>query len=398
MKNKKTYVLYLFLFISAGISLVGCSDNPSSLGKDLIKERGVGVVDTSFSQDQAYVKSSFYKPDTAIALGASQYLLVGKTSNVEAWSLIKFNPQLSGTSYDPDSFSIVSAKLTLTTVYKIGDTTQYFAANVHRITSGWSAYTFTADSLSSLQYEGNIGFVVDSVSTTTFDLNASVVMDWFRWSIDTSLASKNLGIILEPASGCSKLVGYQAITTSSTTHPVLQVIVQKNNSAYNNYHDTLTYNSYSDVHVVKETKKTVADDKIVIQNGLPILGKLWFDISQIPAGVIINQVILSLTKDTVNSVHSSLFSDLLTAYFISDSSTNTVNSSYTASLASGTGVYSGDITNIVSEFYKEKKNIAIQIYPSTSIDGVDITTLYGSKYSDITKRPKLTIIYTKKGH
>jgi hypothetical protein len=396
MKSKIKLFLLLTFCTALVLAIPGCSDDPSSLGKDQLAERGVGVVDTAFSTDTIMAKAYSFRPDTASQLGASNYLLVGKVRNVEAWTLIRFSPYLVDTDYNPDSLTIISAKITLTYAYKAGDTTSYFEATVHRIKNGWSPYTYTADSLAYLSYGGNAGTITDSISseTTTFNIDTSVVMDWFRVGYDTSFATKNYGVVIKPNPNCRKVVGFQALTSSSTTHAIMKVIVEKK-SSYNYYLDTLTFNVYSDAHIVKGTE-IKQPQRMTIQSGLPQYGKLWFDISQIPDGVILNNAKLILHCDTTQNLHGTTMDNELLAYYVTDSTAGKVSSSYYTTLGYDTGSYTGTVTNIVSAFMSAKKNINIKIFPVAPLDGVDITSIYNYECTDLKLRPELKIIYTKK--
>ncbi len=396
MKSKTKLFLLLAFFAALVMVTPGCSDDPSSLGKDQLAERGVGVVDTVLSTDTNFVKAYSYRPDTALQLGAANHLLVGKVRNVEAWALLRFNPYLVGSGYIPDSLHILSAKLTLTYAYKIGDTTAFFEATVHRIKNGWSPYTFTADSLAYLSYGGVAGTIIDSLSseTTTFNLDTSVVMDWFRVGYDTSFATKNYGLVIKPNANCRKVVGFQALTTYSTTHAVLKVIVEKTTD-YKYYLDTLTFNVYSDAHIVKGTE-IKQPQRMTIQSGLPQYGNVWFDIAQIPDGVILNNAQLILHSDTTQNLHGTTLDNQLYAYYLTDSASGKVNSYYYTTLDYDTGTYSGTVTNIVSAFLAAKKNLNIKIFPVAPLEGVDITSLYNHECADPKLRPELKIIYTKK--
>jgi hypothetical protein len=398
MKSKIKLFLILPFFAAFLFALPGCSDDPSSLGKDQLAERGVGVVDTAFSRDTNKVKANSFRPDSALQLGASNYLLVGKVKNVEAWTLIRFSPYLADSKYNPDSLSILSAKITLTYAYKVGDTTAFFEATVRRPTIGWSPYTFTADSLAYLAYSGNIGTITDSIAstTTTFDLNKSVVWDWFKVGYDTNYATKNYGILIQPNPNCKKIVGFQAVTTSSTTHAILKVEVEKNGT-YDYYHDTLTFNAYSDVHIVKGTE-IKQPQRMTIQSGLPSYGNVWFDISQIPDGVVLNNAELILHCDTTQNLHGTTMDNELLAYYVADSAANTVSSSFYTTLGYDTGSYTGTVTSIVSSYLAAKKNINFKIFPVAPLDGVDVTSIYSHESTDPKLRPELKIIYTKKSN
>lgn len=396
MKSNIKLFLLLTFFTALVIVIPGCSDDPSSLGKDQLAERGVGVVDTAFSTDTTMVKANSFRPDSSLQLGASNYVLVGKVKNVEAWTLLRFSPYLVDSGYNPDSLHILSARIALTYAYKAGDTTAYFEATVHRIKNGWSPYTFTADSLAYLSYGGVAGTITDSISseTTTFNIDTSVVMDWFRVGYDTSFATKNYGIVIKPSPNCRKVVGFQALTTSSSTHAIMKVIVEKTTS-YKYYLDTLTFNVYSDAHIVKGTE-IKQPQRMTIQSGLPQYGNVWFDISQIPDGVILNNAQLILHCDTTQNLHGTTMDNELLAYYVTDSAASKISSSYYTTLGYDTGTYVGTVTKIVSAFMSAKKNINMKIFPVAPLDGVDVTSLYNHQCTDPKLRPELKIIYTKK--
>jgi len=135
---------------------------------------------------------------------------------------------------------------------------------------------------------------------------------------------------------------------------------------------------------------------MTIQSGLPQYGNVWFDISQIPDNVILNNAQLILHSDTTQNLHGTTMENQLLAYYVTDSAASKISSYYYTTLGYDTGTYIGTVTNIVSAFIAAKKNINMKIFPVAPIDGVDITSLYNHQCTDPKLRPELKIIYTKK--
>jgi len=379
-------VLLPFLFTA-------CSDDPSSLGKDLL-----GQDDIILSQIDSYTDTLIQKfePHRAkLSLGSSNVILVGKDANVESQILLAFSLAIADkylTSFD--SLSFVSAELSLTRNYYFGDTLQPFNVGIHQITSTWNSL-FTADSISKLTYDP-ASVLQSSVNTGTaysFSINPNLAKDWFKAAKDTSLA-KNYGVLIK-STGLNRFTGFAASTSINSDVPVIKIVVKKS-TAYESYQDTLTYYGSIDVHIIQGTFPETTSKTLTIQNGTGVQGSLWFDLSKLPAEAVVNTAKLTLSIDTLNMKVGSSFTDGLLAYQIVDSTTDSTSSQFVISLSRSGNTYTGDVARIINNAIVTKNNYGMLITPSYQVKGIENFALFNSSSTNNELKPRLVITYSQK--
>ncbi len=76
------------LFLLITILLSSCTDEPSSLGVELIGSENISAKIFDTAVDTAQQSSSFFKK--VIALGNTDWILVGRYQDIEASTLMKF--------------------------------------------------------------------------------------------------------------------------------------------------------------------------------------------------------------------------------------------------------------------------------------------------------------------
>jgi hypothetical protein len=386
----------LFLaVIGSSIFFYSCSDDPSSIGADLLKNDYVNI--NSLDSFKDTLSQSSYSLKRTFELGASDILLVGKSENVEASTLMRFFISLSDSmkqTLQNDSLNILGAKITIIRSYRFGDENAPFDFTVHKILSGWTSQHFTADSLPMLSYEqedlsSNKSF---SDSVNTFDISNDIVLSWLKYSIDSTGNASN-GIYIQPTSGSNKVNGYNALYLGSTVEPTLTVAVEKPGV----YIDTLTYILDSDVSVVTGNMPSVNQLDLVLQSGLAVNTKLWFDISKIPADAIINNAEVTLNLDTTKTIIGDGSTNTILGAFVEDSSAIVLDSSASIVTFSRTdNYYTGTITSYVQRWLNTKINEGLLLFTRDQIRSVDIFALLGSEAADLSLRPKLHIVYSTK--
>ncbi|MGE5437483.1 MAG: hypothetical protein ACM3O3_09680 [Syntrophothermus sp.] len=381
----------LFLFITS-LLLVGCSDDPSSIGSDLLSQDliDVNVLDSQ-TDSLSQTSSSFL---STLQLSGSTKLFLGKTNNIdEASILIKFQYSFEDTiktAFLNNSLTIRSAYVELIKTYSVG--TGSLDYTVHKINSDWSHSTFSGDSLSSLQFDApdisSNRRVSSNDSVYSFDVDIPSVQKWMREAADSTVTGDK-GIYIQPTSNSTKIVGFQALSSTVTTIPRLYVVVEKSGS----YVDTLSFISTMDVSGIKATLPQ-SSENIFVQGGTEIKSKLRFDLSKLPELAIVNQAELTLTLDStasLNSVTSNIY-----AYFVADSSNqDSLSSTYVLLQKSG-NVLSGDISYLVQRWLKEKINYGLLLVPQNNAETVDLFAIRGSNSNVYSERPHLKITYTNK--
>lgn len=385
-KNIIISVLILFALI-----FLNCSDDPSSVGVGLVEKDMIefGALD-SFADSLNVSTASFVK---RLQLGSSQMLLVGKNSDNEASSLIKFFISLSEKiSADLDSIEILSSKIILTPYYSIGDTTKPFGFTTHRITSDWAFATFTYDSLNSITYESNdVGTNYKKDSVYSFDIDKNLVSAWLK-NAKQEVAGANYGIYLKPATGTEFFTGFYGYSSilSLDVQPTLNLIVKKNGS----YTDTLNFYTLADVHVISGDDLLLPKKYTAVQSGVSVNSVFWFDISSLPVDAVVNKAELILSYDSTSSMFGTSYLDGLVAYYMLDSSNLQYSSDGAVVLTKKTGTYEGNIVNIVNRMLKEKKNNGIVVSTRQPIDGLELFAIHNHESSDPSKKPRLILHYT----
>lgn len=387
---------YLFLLAaSVSLFLYSCSDAPRNfnsnlLGADQINIQSVNSLTSGFQQ-----KSTSFK--TVVPTGASHTLLLGQYNNQKASVLIQF------AIYLPDSMKtdLASSAITITdgwvdfvrtNIY--GDSTASMDFSVHKITSPWTSYGFTSDSLKSTftfdntDISSNRNTSLDSINS--FHLSTQYLTDLFN---GLATSAPDYGIYLQPASSSQKVVGYQAVLSGSTEQPALKIVVNKPGV----YTDTLGFDGYGDVSVLDGDLPSVPSGDIVMQSSLVGQSTIAFDVSSIPQNAIINQAKLYLNVDTLNSKFGANYAPVMAVFNIADSAAKLIDSTFSATTVSlYDTTYQGYITGFVQKWVTTKQNQGIILSPQDGLNGMDIFAFKGSNATEPWKRPRLEILYTIK--
>ena len=391
VRQKFSYALALLILVP--FLFTACSDDPSSLGSDLLNQDNIIVSKLDSFTDT--LSQKFEPHQAKLSLGSSEVLLVGKDANVESQTLLAFYFSVASKYLaDLDSnLTFVSADILLTRTYFFGDTLQPFNIGIHQVTSSWNSL-FTTDSLPKLSY--NTSSVVLSQknegSAYSFSIDPNLAKDWFKAAKDTSLG-QNYGVLFKPNGTC-RFTGFAA-STSYTDVPTIKIVVKKS-SAYETYQDTLTYNGSVDVHIIQGTFPEASNKTLTIQSGTGVQGKLWFDLSKLPADAVVNTAKLTLSVDTLNFKVGSSYTDALLAYQIADSTTDSTSSQFVVSLTHSGNTYSGDVARIINNAVITKNNYGMLIIPSYEIKGIENFALFNNNPVNGELKPRLTITYSQK--
>ncbi len=376
-----------------GIISFSCKDNPTDIGIGLLKNNVLNVKILDSAADSIKQTSSYYKK--VIPLGSGTKLLLGNYNNAQGSVLLKFYffgiADSIASAFKHDSVTISSAYVTLFPYITFGDTLANFNFTVHSVTSSWGIGTFDADSLPGLSYGAadlsSNKNVKDSI--TTFSLDNSLVSNWLNAYIDSNYSAIE-GLYMKPTPDTKKLVAYWAYNLSNTNYSKLYVVFQKPGV----YVDTLAFAPVADISVVQGTAPQVKTGETVVQGGVAFHSKLSFDISKIPAHATINQAILTLNVDTIESHYVKDVYNGITIWNLSDSASATIDSSNYVTLAFIGGTMQGDISKLVQKWVNSQKNQGIVIQDYDQTEDVDLYAIKGSKYPDYNLRPKLKITYT----
>ncbi len=383
----------IFLILLSAFIFFNCSDEPTSIGKDEIPGLGLINLITINSNDDSLSQTSSYFHRGDVKLSSSERLLIGKSENIDASILIKFETALADSIEEDilnNEITVTSAVMELRKVYSFGDTLAPFDFTVHKVTSNWSV-GFNEDSIlsMSLTYDAEdlSGQKEINDSVTSVTLINQLVMDWLQITADTSLSGNN-GVYLKPADGTQKVLGYQALTSNFTDLPIVKAVIEKPGV----YVDTITFISTSDLTVMQGSIPSVSTGNIPIRAGYVIDGRLFFDLSPIPEKVVINKAELVLTVDTLETKVGSSYTNLLLAYFLFDSTNTDSISSSAITLSRSGNTFTGNVTNYVRAWI-ENNNHGLLLRPGSPTTGVELFVIKGS--DAVTDKPLLKITYTE---
>ena len=385
-------IIVIILFIAT--NFLSCSDDPTSIGIDLLDGDFVIVNTFDTQYDTVSQTSSFFKE--VVALGLSSKVLIGKRDELEATTLMDFTFFIADSlrqDFLDGNITVTQAFIELTPVYTYTDESAEYDFTVHNITSVWSILGFTSDSLANLSFDvedlsSNKNFT-DSIYT--FDLNNDYVLQWIKISIDSSLGENN-GIYIIPTMSTGKVVGFQALTTTSSDAAKLRVVIEKPGS----FVDTIKAFIFADVSAIIANLPVLPVVDIGVQASTTIQSRLFFDLSEVPPDIIINKAELILTEDTLSSITGSSFNPNLTVFKITDSSDVTIDESRGILLIKNDNTYTGDITLFILSWTTNEDNQGMVIRSASLIEGLELFAIKGSDDPNLSERPRLRIVFTSK--
>ena len=124
--------------------------------------------------------------------------------------------------------------------------------------------------------------------------------------------------------------------------------------------------------------------------------KLFFDLNVLPKDIVINSAILTLAVDTIQTKTGTNFTNSLRVYLLKDSSKNELNTNFVYTLKRSNATYTGEITNILRAWNNNVSNQGILVKANNEIHGIEIFAVKGSNAAEISKRPKLEIVFSRK--
>lgn len=390
----KKIVLSLLLII--GFLINSCADDPSSVGLNLL-EQDLPKIDTINSLDGSFSQTSSYFRKV-VPLGASPRLLVGKSGNLTAHTLILMGfllPDSIKNDFKDGNLVIDKAYVELYPNYffPASDSLASFDYTVHKILNSWSSTSFSADSFNTLQYNSE-----DLSSNRTFSdsiYSFELPIQFARDLVDNAIypdSIKNYGMLISPSASSQKVVGFNGFTPLSDVDTKLRIVITKQGA----YTDTLTAITGSDISVVLGDEPSVDPGFMILQSSTIYNSRLKFDLSNFPNNVTVNRATLTLYSDSTKNIFGSQFSNAVLAYVVTDSDSDKVSTSLFATIsATEQKNYKGEITSIVRYWLLDQSNnLGFILRPGAEQNGLELFYLYNSEVADLTKRPYLEIIYS----
>lgn len=385
-------ILTSILIVFISINFYSCSESPTSIGSDILKQDYITVKTVDSNTDSLNQTSDYFK--RPLPLATSNRILLGKYANVESSVLMRFYfsfPDSLAQDLINNNVNVTSARVELIKNYLFGNANSFLDYTVHKVNTPWLT-GFDADSLAGLNYDAadvSSGHSALNDSAYSFALDNQLVQDWLKAAADTNVADDN-GILIQPASNSEKALGFYALSITSTVGIPELIVVLNKPGVYSA--DTLIYIPTSDISVVTGSVPNTTD--MVIQGGLVINSKLYFDVSSIPQKAVINLAQLTLTADSNQTIGS--LPSTVNSYFLTDSTINAIDSVRSVQLTLSNNLYTGDISSYVKDWINKKNNKGMLLNNPNELGVLDMTVIKGSTSADPTVRPKLKIVYTIK--
>lgn len=387
-----------FYLFAVTILIVSCSQDPTSVGSELISQNEkIAFQELDSYQSNIFQKSANYQEN--LKFGLSNVVLVGKNSYAESSILMRYH------IYLPDSllafvksgqYIVKSATMQMIPRYLLGDKTATLDFSVYQVRSDWSPVGFDRDSIPSLVYDPvdvSSGFTAND-TLVKFNLKNDVVTEWLKYSADSNSAPRNFGLLLKPKPSTQKIVGfYSAIASSSTNETILSVILERPSIRQ----DTVGVSPYYHIYYLTGSLPPQSNN-LILQGGIGLKGTVFFDLSTLPKNIIVNKAILELNLNPTVTVDGEPQSDSLFAQMLADSTTKklTGDSSVVTILSKSENIFSGDIVWMVQKWQKDDTNQGILVSLYDEYSSAARIAFYGSKDPNKALRPKLKIIYMQK--
>jgi hypothetical protein len=373
-----------------------CTDEPSSLGVELIGSENISVKIFDSAVDSTSQSSSYFKK--VIPLGNADWILLGRVQDqgITASALMRFVfglPDSLKSDIKDGNINVLDSWIILRSRYVYTDSMADMDFTVHKVNSSWSSTAFTIDSLSNLNYEPNNVSSQFTITDTlyTFHLDGSLPLAWMKNTADKTLES-NFGIYLDPSLGSNKVVGFQAFNAITAEAAKLFVVFEKPGV----YVDTINGFIAADISIVDRPDVPILPAGLIsVQSSVAINSRLTFDLGRIPSGIVINKAEIFITSDPDSSIIGSSSNNSLRLSYLRYADSLNIEGT-PAFLTLKDNKFSGDITAFVRNWINRKENNGILIEAGSPTSGLGLIALKGSDYFEISERPRLLITYTSR--
>ncbi len=331
--------------------------------------------------------------------------LVGTNGSYTAITALQFAP---GNFPARDTITVFSATLTLHAFTWYGTPGAPFGFTVHRINRSWSSYTLMWDSVQTDFYESlsrgsYSGALAGDTTLITVSLDTAMVREWFATS--TTSTTTQFGIVLVPAATTQNAIrGFAEFALGDSTgyYPTLTVIA---GNASGTSRDTSVFNSGQDTFVGNDDHGAAPSTKLYVQGGVVYRSALWFDISSIPRGAILNSAMLSLDLDYASSHISKFVTDTsLSAHLLGDSTTFTSFSSENSStfgrrVAGSPTTFEFNIRAAAQSWVRGPNyGVLIRVPSAREFTTPDLYVFNSTTASTPSLRPRLRLVYSIKSN
>lgn len=419
MKFSITKIFLLSLMLV--LLVVGCEEDPTSVGSELIPDGDQFefiTIDSNTGNFPQRIRRN-YVVDT-VNTGTAVRLILGRVDNMESVVLTRYIPVLTDSlseEYLAGNLTVTDAWIEIEPHYftvdlnKTDPFTKNFDFTVHEVNSGWTSNGMIADSLDILEYEPEDMAVTKTFYDSTANpypdnpdsnfvmvkINKDMVKRWIDESEDLAVDKPNEGLLYKPTPGADIAWGWWSASffNDITTLSYLYIEIENQNGVM----DTLATIPRNDVHVVTGDDPQPAADQFYLQDGLVTRADYIMDLSSVPENVIINSATLELFVDTTKTVYSTRKADTISVAMYADTSANTFWSVGVQTLGRvGNHKYEGSVQEFVNLWLNRREgypNHGVRFWLPDEQRALNSLVLYGSNAADSLK-PRLTITYSKR--
>jgi hypothetical protein len=369
--------------IFLALSLMGCSDDPSEMGRGLI------APGDQLRIDSLAVTATGDTTFLARASGAGT-TLVGLSQGIEARSAVQF----SGFTTLATTVVIDSAVLVLATNYRFKDASGTLAFTVREILTTWSQDSLTwANTLDPAFATASAAYTfLQNISATDTFVTVHVDSLVRKW-VATGTDAPN-GLLLLPDRIATNTVAGSKPAAGLETRPTIKIYYRTTPADTEQPALALITSQRA---FVASSPQPVASGELFVQGGVSYRGRITFDSLAIPAHASITKAVLELSLDNATSLTNVDTRDSLIVHLLRK------NVYPFDSLALGTlclpvlngsqKIYRASITPIIQQWISREPNYGLVIRPYGEFIALDRFGLYGSQAA-VGLRPKLTITYT----
>lgn len=389
MIHKSRNLFQLVLVIAILITIQGCEEVPTDVGGGFISpDDTLNVRQIDSQTDTIQLLASPYKK--AFSNYISPFIMVGKTSDLEASGLLRFNNLPTGFQGATVNTATLYIKYSN---YYFTDSLGAIGFNVHRLNQNYSFASVTSDSIDMNSYDptpvGNfVGSPVDSV-TVEVSLDSKMIKDWLEFAADPKHPVSNNGMIFIPNNTSNSIKGFISSLGEALETPYMEInlTVAGNDS-------TITLNTSESNFIADGDLSQLPSDRITLQGGVAFQNFFRFDLSKLPPNVIINEARLEMYIDTASSYFFPVSERRFVATLITDSTT------FQDSLSVINSQITGDKYvlqfNPIAQFWNNGTfpNYGIGLSTLSKRLNIDRFVFYSPTFADVSKRPRLRITYT----
>lgn len=390
----KKYSFGVILILLLSNVFISCENDPTSVGITFIDPEDTTSTRIFDSQtDSMEITADNYK--YPISTYTSKSFLIGNYQNYTSKSMLKFVE----ISPDFDSSKIISAVLTLKyDDYFFEEENGLTSFDIYKMTTNFNYPDVTYDSVSSANYgtvsQGSYLGTPSDTQKININLNNSLAREWLDYAADTSIQTKNYGLMLLPNASSTTIKGFYSFVNQTEFIPYVTIILTKNG-----VEDTVTLNISEQVSLSDAPLSVVPADRFALQTGIVFRNVLNFDLSKLPPNVIINNVHFTFTLDSKNSFIGPSADRRITIGAVVDS-VNNIDSLFQTVTPIDSVTYIASSTGLNGIFQRWNSgtlpNLGLSMRTITESTNLDYFVFYSPSYSDAALIPRIRITYTQR--